>query len=91
MDKSLFVICVSDKICKFNTKSVVFDTDKRSYMYISGLAGEHAFSLTGLVCESAHVTFGGSSQLPDRSFLTHVIPTPSLVPRLFGGGSQLQI
>ena len=24
------------------------------------LVGEHAFPLTGFVCESAHVTFGGS-------------------------------
>ena len=57
--------------------------------------GEHAFPLTGFVCWSAHVTFGGSSgirsstQVTDGSCLTHVFPRPSLGTRLLGGGSNV--
>ena len=43
------------------TNSVVCDTDKGCiYKQIKPpLVGEHAFPLTGFVCRSAHVTFGG--------------------------------
>ena len=56
--------------------------------------GEHACPLTGFVCESAHVTFGGSDgicQLPDLSCLTHVILKPGLGARLLGGGSNVTV
>ena len=44
------------------TNSVVFDTSKGMlYTQIKPpLVGEHAFLLTGFVCQTAHVTFGGS-------------------------------
>ena len=44
------------------TNSVVCDTSKgyRCKQLKPPLVGEHAFSLTGFVCRTAHVTFGGS-------------------------------
>ena len=44
------------------TNSVVCGTSKGCiYKQIKpSLVGEHAFPLTGFVCRSAHVTFGGS-------------------------------
>ena len=41
-------------ICKILTRLLVKQINPP-------LMGERAFPLTGLVCESAHVTFGGSS------------------------------
>ena len=44
------------------TNSVVCDASKGCiYEQIKPLlVGEHAFPLTGFVCRSAHITFGGS-------------------------------
>ena len=39
------------------------------------LVDEHPFPLTGFVCKTAHVTFGGDGigQMPERSCLTNVV------------------
>ena len=44
------------------TNSVVCDASKSLHILQikSHLVGEHAFPLTGFVCRSAHVTFGGN-------------------------------
>ena len=39
------------------------------------LVGEHAFPLTGFVCKSAHVIFGGSGGI--RSTARQELPYPS--------------
>ena len=56
------------------TNSVVCVTSKGSiYKQIKPpLVGEHAFPLTGFVCWSAHVTFGGSDGI--RSTATPELP-----------------
>ena len=46
------------------------------------LVGEHAFPLTGFVCNEARITFGGSG---GEGGVTHVVPRPSLGTRLLGG------
>ena len=58
------------------TNSVVCDTSKGIiYKQIKPpLVGEHAFPLTGFVCRSAHVTFGGSGGI--RSTATPELPYP---------------
>ena len=59
------------------------------------LVGEHAFPLTGFVCRSAHVTFGGSGGIRStaRPELPYpcIIPRPSLGTRLLGGGSNVTV
>ena len=58
------------------TNSVVCDTSKGSiYKQIEPpLVGEHAFPLTGFVCKTAHVTFGGSGGI--RSTARLELPYP---------------
>ena len=58
------------------TDSVVCDTSKGSlYKQIKPpLVGEHAFPLTGFVCQKAHVTFGDSGGI--RSTARPELPYP---------------
>ena len=58
------------------TNSVVCDTGKGCiYKQIKPLlVGEHAFPLTGFVCRSARVTFGGSGGI--RSTARPELPYP---------------
>ena len=58
------------------TNSVVCDTGKCCiYKQIKPpLVGEHAFPLTGFVCWSVHVTFGGSGRM--RSTARPELPYP---------------
>ena len=58
------------------TNSVVCDTGKGCiYKQIKPpLVGEHAFPLTGFVCRSAYVTFGGSGGI--RSTARSELPYP---------------
>ena len=58
------------------TKSIVCDASKGCiYKQIKPpLVGEHAFPLTGFVCRSAHVTFGGSGGI--RSTARPELPYP---------------
>ena len=57
--------------------------------------GEHAFPLTGFVCWSAHVTFGGSGEI--RSTARPELPYPcvsqdkSRDESLLGGGSNVTV
>ena len=58
------------------TKSVICGASKGCiYKQIKPLlVGEHAFPLTGFVCWSAHVTFGGSGGI--RSTARPALPYP---------------
>ena len=58
------------------TNSVLCDTSKGSlYKQIKPiLVDEHAFPLTGFVCKTAHVTFGGSGWI--RSTARPELPYP---------------